>query len=118
MIVGVLLVVVGVQVLALGACARTYATCVMGERDPFFERLQQRLRLEHGLALGAVLLVAGLVAAGLLIGRWAERGFGELSEEKGALLAAMLVIVGIQVFFSSFLLSMLGSRKSEQGDER
>ena len=117
MIVGVLLVVVGVQVLALGACARTYATCVMGERDPFFERLQRSLRLEHGLILGGLLFAAGLAAAGLLISRWADRGFGELSEAKVALLAAVLVIVGIQIFFSSFLLSLLGSRRPEQAQE-
>ena len=40
-----------------------------------------------------------------------DRGFGELGEERLAILAATLMIVGIQVFFSSFLLSILGLRR-------
>jgi hypothetical protein len=43
---------------------------------------------------------------------WANRGFGGLSEESLAVLGATLLIVGIQVFFSSFLLSILGLRRS------
>ena len=43
---------------------------------------------------------------------WADRGFGSLSEERLAVLAAALVIVGIQIFFSSFLLSIIGLRRS------
>jgi hypothetical protein len=42
---------------------------------------------------------------------WINRGFGSLSEERLALVAATLLIVGIQVFFSSFLLSILGLRR-------
>ena len=43
--------------------------------------------------------------------RWADHGFGSLSEERLAILAATLIIIGIQVFFSSFLLSILGLRR-------
>jgi hypothetical protein len=42
---------------------------------------------------------------------WVDRGFGALSDERALILAATLVIVGIQVFFSSFLLSILGLRR-------
>jgi hypothetical protein len=42
---------------------------------------------------------------------WINRGFGQLSEERTAVLAATLLIVGIQIFFSSFLLSILGLRR-------
>ena len=47
--------------------------------------------------------------AGVIVGTWIERGFGELSEERLAGRGPTLVIVGLQVFFSSFLLSILGS---------
>jgi glycosyltransferase involved in cell wall biosynthesis len=117
MIGGVLLVIVGTQVLALGACARAYAAYFMGERDSLFDRLRARLRLEHGLVLGSVFVVAGLVLGGVMIAQWAQEGFGELAETKLALLAAMLFIVGIQVFFSSFLLSILGLRRLDQPPE-
>ena len=45
---------------------------------------------------------------------WADRGFGSLSEESLAVLGATLIIVGVQVFFSSFLLSILGLRRQAQ----
>jgi hypothetical protein len=40
-----------------------------------------------------------------------DRGFGELAEEQLAVFAATLIVVGIQIFFSSFLLSILGLRR-------
>ena len=45
---------------------------------------------------------------------WIDRGFGALSEEHLAVLAATLIIVGIQIFFSSFLLSILGLRRRDR----
>jgi hypothetical protein len=47
----------------------------------------------------------------VIVVTWVERGFGQLSEERLAVLAATLIIVGIQIFFSSFLLSILGLRR-------
>jgi Glycosyl transferase family 2 len=111
MVAGSLLMIVGTQVLALGLCARAYGTFVMGEHDPLFDRLGARVRLEHGLLAGAAVMLLGFVLAAVILARWADRGFGELSEERLAVLAATLVIVGVQVFFSSFLLSILGLRR-------
>jgi hypothetical protein len=108
---GGLLMVVGTQVLALGLCAHAYGTYVMGGRDPWFDRMRARFRLEHGLLLGAGILVAGLVLGGVVVATWINRGFGSLGEERLAVLAATLTIVGIQIFFSSFLLSILGLRR-------
>ena len=111
MIAGALLMVVGTQVLALGLCAHAYGTYFMGDRDPWFDRMRERFRLEHGLLLGGAITLAGLaIAAGIVI-TWANRGFGELSETRLAVMAAALTIVGVQVVFSSFLLSILGLRR-------
>ena len=52
-----------------------------------------------------------LALAAVIVGIWVNRGFGALSEERLATLAATLMIVGIQIFFSSFLLSILGLRR-------
>jgi glycosyltransferase involved in cell wall biosynthesis len=111
MIGGAMLTVVGTQVLALGLSARAYGVYVLGERDEWFERLRRRFRLEHGLLAGAAIFVAGLALGGVIVGKWIERGGGQLSEARLGLLAATLVIVGIQVFFASFLLSILGLRR-------
>jgi hypothetical protein len=111
MVAGALLMVVGTQVLALGLCAHAYGTYFMGEEDPWFDRMRARFRLEHGLLLGGVVIFAGLVMAAVIVGIWVDRGFGELSEERLAVLAATLLIVGLQIFFSSFLISILGLRR-------
>jgi glycosyltransferase involved in cell wall biosynthesis len=111
MIGGSLLMIVGTQIAALGLCAHAYGMYFMGDRDPWFERMRARFRLEHGLLAGGAVFVAGLGVAAVIVVRWAERGFGNLSEERLAVLAAALMIVGLQVFFSSFLLSILGLRR-------
>jgi glycosyltransferase involved in cell wall biosynthesis len=113
MIAGSLLMIVGVQVVALGLCAHAYGTYFMGERDAWFDRMRVRFRLEHGLLLGGTIGAAGLVIAAVIVVKWIDRGLGALGEERLAVLAASLIIVGIQVFFSSFLLSILGLRRQD-----
>jgi len=108
---GALLMVVGTQVLALGLCAHAYGTYFMGERDPWFDRMRARFRLEHGLALGGLFVLLGIVLGGIIVGTWISHGFGSLADEHLAVIAATLLIVGIQIFFSSFLLSILGLRR-------
>jgi glycosyltransferase involved in cell wall biosynthesis len=112
MIGGAMLTVVGTQVLALGLCARAYGVYILGERDAWFDRWRPRVRLEHGLLGGGAIFLAGLALGGVIVGKWIERGGGRLSEARLGLLGATLVIVGIQVFFSSFLLSILGLRRT------
>jgi len=108
---GALLMIVGTQVLALGLCAHAYGTYFMGEQDPWFDRMRARFRLEHGLLLGGVFALVGVVMGGLILATWIAHGFGSLSDERLAVVAASLIIVGIQIFFSSFLLSILGLRR-------
>jgi glycosyltransferase involved in cell wall biosynthesis len=109
---GSLLLVVGTQVVALGLCAHAYGTYFMNERDPWFDRMRRRFRLEHGLLVGGGVAIAGFAMAAVIVIEWIDRGFGSLSEQRLSILAFTLVIVGIQVFFSSFLLSILGLRRS------
>jgi glycosyltransferase involved in cell wall biosynthesis len=111
MVAGALLMIVGTQVVALGLAAHAYGKYFLGEKDPWFDRMRARFRLEHGLMLGGVIVFAGFVMSAVIGIKWIDRGFGELSEVRLAVLAATLIIVGLQVFFSSFLLSILGLRR-------
>jgi glycosyltransferase involved in cell wall biosynthesis len=109
---GALLMIVGTQVVALGLCAHAYGTYFMNEQDPWFDRMRARFRLEHGLLLGAVFTLVGIAMAAVIVASWISHGFGSLAYERLAVVAASLLIVGIQIFFSSFLLSILGLRRN------
>jgi glycosyltransferase involved in cell wall biosynthesis len=108
---GALLMIVGTQVLALGLCAHAYGTYFMGERDPWFDRMRRRFRLEHGLLIGGAFMLVGLVIGAVIVVTWISHGLGSLADERAAIVAATLLIVGIQIFFSSFLISILGLRR-------
>jgi glycosyltransferase involved in cell wall biosynthesis len=108
---GSLMLIVGTQLICLGVCAHAYATYFMGERDAWFDRARERLRLEHGLMLGSAIALAGLAMLVVLVLDWIARGFGSLAQERLAIFAATLLVLGIQVVFTSFLLSILGLRR-------
>jgi glycosyltransferase involved in cell wall biosynthesis len=108
---GSLLLIVGAQLVSLGLCAHAYTTYFMGERDAWFDRARERLRLEHGLMLGGAIALAGLAMLAVLVLDWVGRGFGSLAQERVAIFAATLAVLGIQIVFTSFLLSILGLRR-------
>ena len=114
LIAGALLAIVGTQVVALGICAHAYGTYFMNERDRWFDRMRARYRLEHGLMLGGLFTLVGLGLGAFIVIDWIDHGFGALGYERLAVLAATLIIVGIQIFFSSFLVSILGLRRRDK----
>jgi hypothetical protein len=65
------------------------------------ESIWRRFRLEHGLALGAVTLVVGVVIAAI-------SNFNGVPDTALGLLGLTLAALGVQGIFSSFFLSILG----------
>lgn len=110
---GSLFTLVGLQVVGLGLCGRAYGYYQLNERDPRLAKWQSRVKLEHGLLLGTGLVLIGFVFGAFIVGTWITRGFGTLSEEQLAILAATAIVAGIQVFFTSFLLSLIGLRRHD-----
>ena len=58
------------------------------------------------------ILYVGVVMGAVIVASWIAHGFGALSKEWLAVVSASFLIVGIQIFFSSFLLSILGLRRN------
>ena len=110
LIFGCLLVLLGVQAVGLGLCARAYGVYFISDQDPLFLRLRSRFKLEHGLVLTLLIALTGMVLFGYVVGTWAADGFGELHETEAAIVGATLIAIAAQVFFTSFLLSILGLR--------
>lgn len=115
---GSLLVVVATQLIGFGLCGRAYGVYQLGDRDPWLERMQHRFHLEHGLLAGGLVAVAGLAVETVIVAKWISNGLGALGEERLSVLGATLVIVGVQIFFTSFLLSIIGLRRRDRTPDR
>ncbi len=104
-------IVCGVQTSIFYVFAKTYAIrSGLLPPDPVVARLSGVLRLEVGLVVGLLLIVAGIALALLAVGAWSSASFGDLQPTQSLRLvipSATLLIVGVQVFFSSCLLSIL-----------
>ena len=61
------------------------------------------------------MVLVGLVGGLVMVGDWIAKGAGSLGEGELALFAATLVVAGVQIFFTSFLLSILGLRRPRSG---
>jgi glycosyltransferase involved in cell wall biosynthesis len=78
--------------------------------DPIVRRLIRMLRLEKGLIAGGVALLAGLALGAYAVGFWGNRSFGPLDPELSLRIvvpSATLIMAGLQLVFSSCLLSIL-----------
>ena len=106
-------ILLGTQVVQLGIFARAFAAAHLGESDPFVERARKRLRLEHGLALGGIILLVGITTLLVIFVSWAFRGFGALSHEYATALGFTFVALGTQVVLGSFFLGLLTMRTTE-----
>lgn len=108
---GSFLEIVGVQLVGFGLCAHSYATYYMAHRAPWFDWGRARLRLEHGLLLGVCVALVGAVFAVVVIVGWVNGGLKSLGHEEMLLVAATVFVIGVQIFFTSFMLSILGLRR-------
>jgi glycosyltransferase involved in cell wall biosynthesis len=118
LIASVAALIVGAQILQIGVFARAFALYYLGEHDRLIDWARGRLRLEHGIIAGSMLLAIGFVINTVVFVTWLDRGLGELSEERLALVGLTLMILGLQVVFGAFFLSVLGlGRATRAGRE-
>ena len=106
-------ILLGTQVVQLGIFARAFAYAHLGETDGLVERARDRLRLEHGLAAGGILVLAGVLTLLAIFISWAIDGFGALSHEYATALGFTAVALGTQVMLGSFFLGLLTMRTTE-----
>jgi hypothetical protein len=88
--------------------ARSYAAWHLGERDELFERVRARLSLEGLLLAGCAILLAGIVAGLVVLFNWVQADFGRLELQYLFIVALGVGVIGIQVLFGAFFLSVLG----------
>jgi glycosyltransferase involved in cell wall biosynthesis len=106
-------ILLGTQIVQLGVFARAFAASHLGEKDPWVERAHGKLSVEHGLVVGGLLLLAGLLTILVIFVNWAIDGFGALSHEYATAIGFTLLAVGLQVILGSFFLALLTMRTTE-----
>jgi glycosyltransferase involved in cell wall biosynthesis len=104
-------IVCGFQAVVFYMFAKTYAIRAgLLPEDPTVARLRRALRLEAGLIAGACAVLAGVVLGAYALGTWGEHSFGSLDPRESLRIvipSATLLILGLQIIFSSCLLSVL-----------
>lgn len=106
---------VGFQLLAFAVFTKVFAiTEGLLPEDPRLNRLFVYVKLETGLVAGAVLVLLGIGSSFYAVSSWARTSFGPMNTEnllRIVLPAVFALVLGAQVIFSSFFLSILGLRR-------
>jgi glycosyltransferase involved in cell wall biosynthesis len=113
-------IVVGFQGVVFAVLARVYAESEGFLPDTSLVRRARRMfSLERGLLIGGALLLASLVLTIIALVRWEQSSFHHLdypSTLRLAIPAAVALMLGVQLMFSSFFMSVL-EIKREPGSE-
>jgi len=98
-----ILSLVGWQIFTTGFSAKIYAHQIGLEESRFTGKMLAIFTIERALALGGIFVFAGAGSVIYIFYVWAGSGFGELSQVKTALFALLLIAIGLQTVFASFL---------------
>ena len=106
-------VVLGYQAVIFAVFTKTFAISEgLLPEDPRLTRLYRYVTLETGIVAGIALVIVGLVLAAAAIGIWETQGFGPIVDAPRTLrvviVSALAITLGVQTFFASFFLSVLG----------
>lgn len=109
MILASMLLLLGYQVSMLGIYAKTFSWLEgLTKQDLIIHSALRYFKLEKGIILGLFISVLGFSIGFITFLNWAKQGFGPLWAIRPAILSMSLFILGIQIVFSSFFLSILG----------
>lgn len=117
MLVGSAAAMVGFQIVVFALFAEIFAVHEgLRPEPPALTGLFRYIRLETGLAVGLLVLAAGITGLGVAFWRWESTGFRGLDPRQTmrvAIPAVMLMALGTQTIFASFFLSILGMRSTQ-----
>jgi len=109
--------ILGFQAVLTGLFAKAYCHAArLYAPDRVLEAFRRHFSLERGLVLGTALLLAGFVIDARILIEWLRNGMGELNAIRPATRASTMMIIGAQINFASFFLSLLGMFPSDNSD--
>jgi glycosyltransferase involved in cell wall biosynthesis len=108
-------VLVGFQLLAFAVFTKVFAiTEGLLPEDPRLNRMFTYIKLETGLLAGGLCVALGVTGSVLALSTWAQSSFGPITSDnvlRLVMLSVFALILGPQIIFSSFFLSILGLRR-------
>jgi glycosyltransferase involved in cell wall biosynthesis len=108
MFVGGAMAILGTQLVLLGIYAKTWVLVNEPEAaDPWIRRFHLHYTLERGVAAGGLLFGAGLAINVWILADWLTAGAGVLFAVRPAMLALTLMVVGAELAFAAFFVSVL-----------
>ena len=111
MVAAAMLAIVGLEIVLLGLAAHTYALTlpIPHPRSGFVDAVQRWFTLERGLLVGGLLFAVGCLVNGVIVLDWIGRGLANLNAVRPAVFAMTLTVLGVQIVFNSFFLSLFTS---------
>jgi glycosyltransferase involved in cell wall biosynthesis len=104
-----MLILLGLHIFFIGLFVKVFCyTEKLSRNQVGLVRWLKRLKLEHGLLLGATLLTAGFIGDAVVFSDWAARGFEHFDAVRTVFFCSLLLFLGVELIFSSVFLSMLG----------
>jgi len=108
-------VLLGFQLVFFGVAAKVFAiTEGLLPEDKSFDKWFQYVTLETGLICGVLLVLAGVGIAVSSVMSWSHTGYGSLPPVqmmRHTLPAMLCLMLGTEVCFGSFFLSLLGLKR-------
>lgn len=106
-ILGSMLAIIGTQMTATGIYMKVYGIIHNKiEKTGVTAKLLDYHSLEYGLVVGILLFFAGMVSGSNILIKWVSSGYGSLSEVGNAVISVVLAALGIQVIFSTLIISI------------
>jgi glycosyltransferase involved in cell wall biosynthesis len=116
MFLAALLMLLGFQVLLTGFYAKAYAyTHRFAPDDRMIQLFYRYFSLERWIVMGLAIFAIGLGIDAYILATWVQHGFQDLFEVRPAIVALTLMVIGGQLVFSSFLLSILNINTDATG---
>jgi hypothetical protein len=108
-------ILLGFQAVLFGVFTKVFAISAgLLPPDPRMDRLFRVITLEVGLLIGSLLLIIGGVGSMYALRTWSAHSFGPMSPThilRIILPSVLALMLGAQVIFASFFLSILGLKK-------
>ena len=108
-------VLLGFQAIAFAVFTKLFAISEgLLPPDPMLDRLLHFVTLEVGLVVGTLLTLVGLATSVRAVAMWGAQHFGALDYSRTMRIvipAVLFLILGVQIVFASFFISVLGLRR-------